>query len=105
MSPSTFYRIRLKYAQYGIKGLIPNYAPGAQSAVSQEMYDEFKNLYLKQNAPSAKECVKQLANTYDKMSIPSVQCFRRLLSIYCFECIEMICSCYGDVYHYMSMSL
>ena len=24
ISPSTFYRIRLKYAQYGIRGLIPN---------------------------------------------------------------------------------
>ena len=79
ISPSTFYRIRLKYAQYGIRGLIPNYAPGAQSVVPQDMYDEFKNLYLKPNAPSVKECVMQLTNTYDKMSIPSVQCFRRLL--------------------------
>ena len=80
ISPSTFYRIRLKYTQYGIRGLIPNYAPGAQSAVPQDMYDEFKNLYLKPNAPSVKECVRQLTNTYDKMSIPSVQCFRRLLN-------------------------
>ncbi|MGN0032112.1 MAG: DNA-binding domain-containing protein [Candidatus Gastranaerophilaceae bacterium] len=80
ISPSTFYRIRLKYAQYGVRGLIPNYAPGAQSAVPQDMYDEFKNLYLKPNAPSVKECVRQLINTYDKMAIPSVQCFRRLLN-------------------------
>ncbi len=79
ISPSTFYRIRLKYAQYGIRGLIPNYAHGAQSAVPKEMYDEFKNLYLKPNAPSVKECVKQLANAYDKMSVPTPQCFRRLL--------------------------
>ena len=80
ISPSTFYRIRLKYAQYGIRGLIPNYAPGVQSAVPPEMYDEFKNMYLKPNAPSVKECVRQLANTYDKMSIPTPQCFRRLLN-------------------------
>ena len=73
ISPSTFYRIRLRYAQYGIRGLIPNYAPGAQSSVPQEMYDEFKNMYLKPNAPSVKECVRQLANTYDKMSIPTPQ--------------------------------
>ena len=79
ISPSTFYRIRQKYVQYGIRGLIPNYAPGAKSAVPQEMYDEFKKLYLKPNSPSVKDCVKQLANVYDKMSIPSVQCFRRLL--------------------------
>ena len=80
ISPSTFYRIRLKYAQYGIRGLIPNYAPGAQSAVPPEMYDEFKNMYLKPNAQSVKECVRQLANTYDKMSVPTPQCFRRLLN-------------------------
>lgn len=33
ISQSTFYRIRQKYFQYGIRGLIPNYAQGPQSAV------------------------------------------------------------------------
>jgi integrase/Fe-S cluster biosynthesis and repair protein YggX len=79
ISPSTFYRIRQKYAQYGIRGLIPKYVSGAKSAVLQEMYDEFKNLYLKPNAPSVNECVRQLAKTHDEMSVPSAQCFRRLL--------------------------
>lgn len=79
ISTSTFYRIRLKYAQYGIRGFIPNYAPGSKSTVHQEIYDEFKNLYLKPNAPSIKECLRQLTNTYDKMSVPSAQCFTRLL--------------------------
>ena len=79
ISPSTFYRIRQKYFQYGIRGLIPKYAPGPQSAVPQEMYEEFKKLYLKPKSPSVKECVKQLNKIYDSKSIPSVQCFRRLL--------------------------
>lgn len=43
------------------------------------MYDEFKKLYLKPKSPSVKDCVRQLSKIYDSKSIPSVQCFRRLL--------------------------
>lgn len=79
ISLATYYRIRQKYAQYGIRGLIPNYAPGSQSTISQELYDEFKKLYLKPNSPSVKECIKQLANIYGNSTIPSANSFRRLL--------------------------
>jgi len=79
LSYNTLCRLRKKYMKKGLKGLIPSYYTEAKSAVPQELYEEFKKLYLNQNHHSVRHCIDIIAshNNYDAM--PTGGCFMRLL--------------------------
>lgn len=79
ISVSTYHRIKTRYLYGGLQALIPRYSEGMKSTVPQEMYDEFKKLYLRPSNYSLKECVGKLEFKFDKDTIPGFMCFRRRL--------------------------
>lgn len=77
MSVSTFHRIKQKYYKGGLKELIPRYAEGGKSSITDDMYIAFKNMYLKPSHYSLKECVNRLKLQFNEDLIPSYMCFKR----------------------------
>ena len=79
-------RMRHRYAKEGISGLLAKYGNnGARTTVADDHYDYFKNLYLKEGAPSAKSCwlitlgYAMKADSVNKSEFPSYMSFLRRL--------------------------
>lgn len=80
-------KMKRRYFQYGINGLLANYGKCAgKSIVSDDYFDYFKNLYLIEGAPSASSCwdmtfgyAKRLNNSILKEEFPTVKTFMRRL--------------------------
>lgn len=81
-SYSTFIKARWRYKKEGIKSLIPKYGEfnKGKSVVSQDMYEDFKKLYLSSNKYSVQTAVEELINMgYPSDILPSHRSFERLL--------------------------
>lgn len=79
ISYNTLCRLRQKYLKNGLKGLIPAYNTESKSVVPQELYNEFKILYLGPNHYSVRQCVDIIAVNKNYDTMPSGGCFMRLL--------------------------
>lgn len=80
ISVSTYHRIKARYLFGGLQALIPRYSEGMKSTIPDDMYEEFKKIYLKPSKYSFKECVKKLQTKYDRDIIPGYMCFRRRIN-------------------------
>lgn len=86
-SYSALIKMKRRYFQLGINGLLANYGKCAgKSIVNDDYFDYFKNLYLIEGAPSASSCwdmtfgyAKKLNNSILKEEFPSVKTFMRRL--------------------------
>lgn len=57
VAPSTFTRIRRKYSQYGLRGILPKYSKHITAAIPDEIYTCFKKYYLTNEKLSAQEAI------------------------------------------------
>jgi len=78
-------RMRRRYEEYGINGLLSQRGNIKRTTVSDEYFDYFKNLYFKEGAPSLRTC-RDLTMGYamrtdgiNKEEFPSHMAFRRRL--------------------------
>ena len=56
-SYSSLIKMRKRYFQYGVSGLLARYGTNStKSTVNNEYFDYFKNLYLVEGAPSLRTC-------------------------------------------------
>lgn len=86
-SYSALIKMKRRYFQYGISGLLANYGKRAGSSiVNDDYFDYFKNLYLIEGAPSINSCwdltygyAKRLNSTIEKSDFPSAKSFMRRL--------------------------
>ena len=82
MAFSSYMRYFRRYAIYGIKGLEPRAQKFEhKSCIPEDMYEEFKKIYLSNNQYSVEKVLSILEKMgFDKMSIPSSKTFKRLLN-------------------------
>jgi len=85
-SYTSIIRMRQRYADAGINGLLAKYGTNAsKTTVPDEYYDYFKNLYLKEGGPSAKSCwdntlgYAMRMNSISRADFPSEKAFTRRL--------------------------
>jgi hypothetical protein len=66
-NPTSIYRIRNIVEKYGSSGLLLYACNHRKSIIiDQELYNTFKDLYLKREAPSLKSCIEKLRKDYFK---------------------------------------
>ena len=80
ISLSTYHRIKTRYLFGGLQALIPRYSEGMKSTIPDDMYEEFKKIYLRPSKYSFNECVRRLQTKYDRDIIPGYMCFRRRIN-------------------------
>lgn len=81
-SYSSFIKAKWRYNKEGINALIPHYGElnRGKSIVSQDMYEDFKKLYLSSNKYSIQTAVEELSKMgYPACILPSFKSFERLL--------------------------
>ncbi len=82
-SYSCLIKMRKRYAQYGIQGLLAKYGHSNNSSIKEEYFEYFKNLYLKEGSPSLYSCWEQTRgyairiNNELKIYFPSHMAFKR----------------------------
>ena len=81
MAFSSYMRYFRRYAIYGIKGLEPRAQKFEhKSCIPEDMYEEFKKIYLAPNKYSVEKTIRILEQMgYDKMSMPCSKTFKRQL--------------------------
>lgn len=94
ISYCSYIRYRYKYFKYGIKGLCLNYYSNnrtARSAVSPEMYEEFKKYYLSPKRYSCSAVHRIVVQKFPDCDVPNCISFKRLLAReYTHEQIEQL---------------
>lgn len=85
-SYSSLIKMRKRYFQYGVSGLLARYGTNStKSTVNNEYFDYFKNLYLVEGAPSLRTCwdltLGFAMSNYgiSKIDFPSFMAFKRRL--------------------------
>ncbi len=84
-SYSSIRKMRQRYKEFGLNGLLAQYGKRAgETIVDDKLYEYFKNLYLKEGAPSLYSCWEQtkgyaLRENFDIKMFPSHHSFRRRL--------------------------
>lgn len=82
-SYSCLIKMRKRYAEYGIQGLLAKYGHSNNSSIKNEYFEYFKNLYLKEGAPSLYSCWELTrgyairVNKELKIYFPSHMAFKR----------------------------
>lgn len=82
MAFSSYMRYFRRYAIYGIKGLEPRAQKFEhKSCIPEDMYEEFKKIYLSNNQYSVEKVLSILEQMgFNKMSIPCSKTFKRQLN-------------------------
>lgn len=86
MSMPTLYNIRSKYSKEGLRGIIPQYGHAKnKTCVDDDMFEDFKAVYLNSQKFSASKCMRILENNpkYQERQIPSHNTFLRRLRKEC----------------------
>lgn len=84
-SYSSIRKMRQRYKEFGINGLLAQYGKrGGSTVVDDRLYEYFKNLYLKEGAPSLYSCWEQtkgyaIREEIELNEFPSHHSFRRRL--------------------------
>lgn len=87
LSTNNFYKVRAKYEQYGLKGIVPGYGKNEGSTIiDEESYQFFKSMYLREKGSSADDCWIATKGEWIRThvgeipeSFPSVNTFLRVL--------------------------
>ena len=82
-SYSCLIKMRKRFAEYGIQGLLAKYGHSNNSSIKEEYFEYFKNLYLKEGGPSLYSCWESTrgyamrVNNELKIYFPSHMAFKR----------------------------
>lgn len=83
-SYSSLIKMRKRYAEFGVAGLLAKYGHSIKNIISDEDFEYFKSLYLVEGSPSLRSCwdltfghALNINPNLDRLSFPSFMSFKR----------------------------